>query len=99
MKEGIKVDDKNKKTNNIYSIIESHILDIHSAYCTRTFLIRFCDEEVDLNELCHFRTEFDAYPDYQNQEFFLEAELMFCDLSYVHGVRVMILLRMKLKNN
>ena len=66
-------------------------MDIHSAYCTRTFLVRFSDEKVDLNELCHFRTEFDAYPDYENQEFFLEAELMFCDLSYIYSMKVIIL--------
>ena len=91
LKEGIRVEDKKTKNNNIHLNNPSQILDIHSAYCTRTFLVRFCDEKVDLNELCHFRTEFDAYPDYHNQEFFLEAELMFCDLSYIYSMRVIIL--------
>jgi hypothetical protein len=86
LREGAKKIEEKKKTN-IYSIIPAHILDNQSAYCTRTFLIRFCDEEVDLNELCHFRTEFDAYPDFQNQEFILEGELMFSDLSSVAGIK------------
>jgi hypothetical protein len=47
---------------------------------TRTFLIRFQDEEVDFNEICHFRAEYEAYPDCET-EYFMEADLMFSELG------------------
>lgn len=76
MREGERASTTKKKQKNL---IPSHILDEMHAFCTRTFVIRFCEEEIELNDLCHFRTEFDAYPDYTSQTFTMEAELMYSD--------------------
>ena len=77
MKEGEKQTSTTKKKPK--NLIPSHVLDELNAFCTRTFVIRFCEEEIELNDTCHFRTEFDAYPDYTTQAFFMEAELMYAD--------------------
>jgi len=31
--------------------------------------------------VCHFRTEYDVFPDLADTTFYIEAELMFADLS------------------
>eukprot|EP00658_Telonema_sp_P-2_P013989 TRINITY_DN15303_c0_g1_i5.p1 TRINITY_DN15303_c0_g1~~TRINITY_DN15303_c0_g1_i5.p1 ORF type:complete len:234 (-),score=54.59 TRINITY_DN15303_c0_g1_i5:61-762(-) len=38
----------------------AHIIDQENAFCTQTFLIRYCEEEVELNDVAHFRLEIDA---------------------------------------
>lgn len=38
----------------------AHILDYENAFCTRTFLIRYCEEEVALGDVGHFRLNMDA---------------------------------------
>lgn len=51
------------------------------ALTTRTFVIRYCDEEVELNDILIFRAEVPVDRDYLSTEFHLEAELMFVDFS------------------
>ena len=70
-----------KKKKELKPILPQTILELSQTYISKTFLIRFCEEEVDLNEVCNFRTEFDAFPDFTDVEFFLEGELFFCDLN------------------
>jgi len=41
---------------------DSMIMENASAFCTKSFFIKFCEEEVELNDLCHFRIEFDVKP-------------------------------------
>merc|ERR1712166_1549054 len=38
----------------------AHIIDHENAFCTQTFLIRYCEEEIELNDVGHFRLEVDA---------------------------------------
>jgi len=52
---------------------------------TRAFMIRYCEEEVELNDLCHFRVEIDTDTSdgasaFNQTEMILEVELMFSDL-------------------
>jgi hypothetical protein len=55
------------------------IMDNTSSFFTKAFFIRFCEEEIDLNDFCHFRIEFDVKPKYELTELIMEAELMFID--------------------
>jgi hypothetical protein len=41
-------------------------------------MIRYCEEEVELNDIGHFRLEMDATE--ERSEFYMEVELMFSDL-------------------
>ena len=60
---------------------------------SRAFMIRYCEEEVELNDLCHFRVEIDTdcandgsslsgegQSGFNHTELVLEVELMFSDL-------------------
>jgi hypothetical protein len=51
--------------------VPSEIKEENSTFCTKAFLVRYCEEEVEVNEIGHFRTEIDVEPDYLNTEFFL----------------------------
>lgn len=77
----------NKKTNDNHNWIPYHILDKYSAYVTKTFLIRFCEEEVDINEICHFRTEIDAYPGLDDNNMYFECELLFSDITNMSNLK------------
>mmetsp|Transcript_31135 Transcript_31135/g.30587 ORF Transcript_31135/g.30587 Transcript_31135/m.30587 type:complete len:130 (+) Transcript_31135:281-670(+) len=49
-------------------------------------MIRYCEEEVELNDIGHFRVELDLEECTPNeQEFFMEVELMFSDLANQGG--------------
>jgi len=39
----------------------AHINDETASYYSRSFLIRFCEEEIELNEICHFQAEIEAH--------------------------------------
>lgn len=58
---------------------QASIIENTSSFLTKAFFIRFCEEEIDLNDFCHFRIEFDVKPKYENTNLFLEVELMFQD--------------------
>ena len=63
-------------------IMEGFVAEEDSSFHTRTFLIRYCDEEVELNDYCVFRAEVNLDENqYLNTEFFLECDLYFVDLS------------------
>jgi hypothetical protein len=48
-------------------------------------LIRYCEEEVEINDIGLFRAEIDVEPDYLNTVFYLDFELFFSDLSAMGG--------------
>jgi len=51
------------------------------AFNTRAFMIRYCEEEVELNDIGHFRVELDLEEGQPAKvEFYMEVELMFSDL-------------------
>lgn len=69
---------KNEKKNNVQNLFPPSYLD-NFNYITKTFFIKYCEENVLLNEICHFRTEIEAYPSLYENNLFMECELMFYD--------------------
>ena len=63
----------------------SQILDEHSIFQSRSFLIRYCEEEVEINDIGLFRAELDIEPDYLSTEYMLDFELFFSDLHGLGG--------------
>ena len=63
----------------------SQIVDEQGCFLSKAFLIRYCEEEVEVNDIALFRAELDVEPDYLHTEFFLEADLFFSDLSNLGG--------------
>ncbi len=55
-----------------------------NTFNTRAFMIRYCEEEVELNDIGHFRAELDIPNESDSKnggtEFYMEVELMFSDL-------------------
>ena len=68
-----------------HHLIPAQIIDEESTFCSKAFLIRYCEEEVEINDIVHFRTEVDVNPEYLNTEFYMEFELMFSDLQGLGG--------------
>ena len=54
------------------------------SFNTRCFMIRYQEEEVELNDMGHFRVELDLLSDgtLADTEYCLEVELMFSDLVH-----------------
>lgn len=48
-------------------------------------MIRYCEEEVEINDIILFRAEIEVAPEYLNTEFFLEIELHFSNLEDIGG--------------
>lgn len=68
-----------------HNIIPSAIVEDQGAFTSRAFLIRYCEEEVEINDIGLFRAEIDVEPEYLNTNFYLEVELFFSDLSSMGG--------------
>jgi hypothetical protein len=60
-------------------------LEDSAAFCSKGFLIRYCEEEVEINDIGLFRAEIDVEPDYLNTVFNLDIELYFSDLHSMGG--------------
>jgi hypothetical protein len=63
----------------------SKIDDDEKSFQSKTFLIRYCEEEVEINDIVLFRAELNVEPEYLNTEFFLEIELYFSNLDSIGG--------------
>jgi len=68
-----------------HNLIGSKLIDDTSCFTSKAFLIRYCEEEVEINDIGHFRTEIDVEPEYLNCDFFVEVELLFSDLNSQGG--------------
>eukprot|EP00743_Colponemidia_sp_Colp-15_P005523 GILK01005940.1.p1 GENE.GILK01005940.1~~GILK01005940.1.p1 ORF type:complete len:790 (+),score=102.98 GILK01005940.1:173-2542(+) len=68
-----------------HCLIPAHIIDDKYTFTTRSFVIRYCEEEVELNDAGHFRMELDITRNYTSQPLVLEAELMFADMGIKSG--------------
>jgi len=60
----------------------AHINDEAASYFSRSFLIRFCEEEIELNEICHFQAEIDAHS-FTGVNFYVVIELIHSTYSNV----------------
>jgi hypothetical protein len=72
--------DKKKPTSK--ALVGPQIIDSNFYYVSKTFFIRFNEEELDLNEICSFRAEYDAASEIPSC-FFIEADLMFADMNKI----------------
>lgn len=67
-----------------HNLIPGHINEDAGTFSTRSFLVRYCEEEVELNDCCQFRIEVDESE--LQKPIVLEVDLMFADLSQQGGV-------------
>lgn len=74
---------KSSRTDH-HHLIPAHIIEDQCTFSTRSFLIRYCEEEVELNDIGQFRIELGVGEGEQNAPLILEVDLMFADLTQ-HG--------------
>merc|ERR1719230_2066591 len=67
-----------------HNLIPAHILEEQCTFSTRSFLIRYCEEEVELNDIGQFRLEVGVDELDEGSPLRLELDLMFADLTQ-HG--------------
>jgi hypothetical protein len=63
-----------------HNIISNHISDNNFEYITKTYLLRYSDEEIDLDEFCYFRFEVPQEKVSGEITYYIEFELFFSDL-------------------
>jgi hypothetical protein len=68
-----------------HNLLPATIIGDQACFMSKTFLIRYCEEEVEINDIALFRAELDVEPGYLDTEFFLEVDLFFSDLSNLGG--------------
>ena len=72
---------KQRKAQDHHNIFPATLDQESLSFNTRSFMIRYQEEEVELNDMGHFRVELDLSDDQLAMiEYCLEVELMFADL-------------------
>mmetsp|Transcript_26450 Transcript_26450/g.47462 ORF Transcript_26450/g.47462 Transcript_26450/m.47462 type:complete len:719 (+) Transcript_26450:1037-3193(+) len=71
---------RSKRMIDPHNIKSCETNDYTSSFTSRTFLIRYMEEDVKLNDFCTFRLEIDVEPNYVETPLFLKIELLFADL-------------------
>ena len=83
---------KKRKNLDHHNILPAVIDKENMKFNTRAFMIRYCEEEVEMNDIGHFRVEIDTdtnndeadidgdTANFSQTEMILEVELMFSDL-------------------
>lgn len=69
------------KPNHEFTIQPSRIFD--TFFFSKAFIVKYCEQQIDLNEGCVFRIELDAYPTMEQHNIYLIVELLFCEQSIV----------------
>ena len=67
------------------SMMPSRINDAEMSFVSKAFLLRYCEEEIEIGDTVMFRSELDVEPDYLMTDYFLESELYFSDLVTAGG--------------
>ena len=57
-----------------------------TSFSSKVFTIRYCEEEVELNDICEFRVEVPVTPKYLNANYVLETQLHFGELTKIGGM-------------
>ena len=67
------------KKPDYHNVVAAHILDQEHVFCSKAFIIRYSEEEVELNNIIQFRSEIDTTIDYARTPFYFEVELLYSD--------------------
>lgn len=77
---------KEEKRMDYHHLVPAHILEGFNTFCTKSFLVRYCEEEVPFNCIVQFKLPLndEALSD-PNFPIFFDAEMLFSDLSTLSG--------------
>jgi len=68
-----------------HHLIPAHVMEDQYMFSTRSFLIRYCEEEVEIGDVGQFRVELAPEDLERRHPLLLEVELMFADLTQQGG--------------
>ena len=71
----------NKKEFNYFE--KSMIVTEEHHFKSKSFMVRYYEEEIEINDIFLFRLDLSAYPDFSSHEVFLEIELVGSDISKI----------------
>lgn len=71
----------NKKEFNYFE--KSMLLPEENIFRSKSFMIRYYEEEIDLNDIFLLRLDLAAHPDFTSHEVFLEIDLVGSDISKI----------------
>ena len=71
---------RKRKQTDVHNLQPAALQPTFNAFVTKAFMIRYCEEEVELNDVAYFRTEVPV-EDLETWNLIFEAELMFSDLG------------------
>ena len=74
------------KAKDYADVTEGFLDDNEKSFFTRSFVIRYFDEEVEVNDICTFRSEVEIKENFLNTEFFIEADLFYIELKSMGNV-------------
>lgn len=74
------------KKFDYHNVAAANFIDETNSFCTKSFLIRYAEETIYLEDICQFRTEIDKVPDFDLQPFYIDIELYFSETSIINGV-------------
>jgi hypothetical protein len=69
-----------------HNVLPPEIIDTEMMYKSRAFVIRYCEEEVELNDFCEFRLEIASSATSMDTVFIMEVQLLFAELTKLGGV-------------
>lgn len=72
---------ENSRTKDLTDVTEGFLDDADHSFFTRSFVIRYFDEEVEINDICTFRSEIEVKEGFLNTDFFIEADLFYIELK------------------
>lgn len=72
---------QHKKESNYFQ--KSEIIPEENCFHSKSFMIQYFDEEIELNDIIIFRMEIDAYPNFEESDIFMEVELIGADISKI----------------
>jgi hypothetical protein len=72
---------ENNKNWELSDVTQGFLDDSEHSFFTRSFVIRYFDEEVEVNDLWTFRSEIEVKDGFLNTEFYIEADLFYIELK------------------
>ena len=72
---------EHKSAFDSHNVTVSRILDPEMEYCSNAFLVKYCDEEVRIGDICVFRAEVYVGPQFHTFSLDVDIKLMFLEAS------------------
>lgn len=71
---------RKRKQTDVHNLQPAGLQPMFNTFTTKAFMIRYCEEEVELNDVAYFRTEIPV-EEMETWNLILDTELMFSDLG------------------